>query len=105
MGDVTLYQEPVSQAIDEMRQATTTMQNALEAFIQDVNQILSLAPNEEGIAGLTSQSWQQIQNQLNAKIDDMNALFGQGAPTLQYMTDQIHQGDNQGANIIGSGTG
>ena len=91
MADITLNNPGIQADIDSMVQATTTMDSAIDDFVQIVNANIDL------LQGATRDAVQQQLAWLTNAAGQMNRNFGSGTQILGNMVDLINHGDLRAA--------
>ncbi|MDG4771185.1 hypothetical protein [Solwaraspora sp. WMMD792] len=96
MADIHLNHPGLSQAIDDMVQATTQMRNAMQQLMQ------GLTPFEQTFAADGSRpQWDAFKVAVSQADAQMQNSFGKGALALSDMQNIHIDSDRRGTNILG----
>jgi uncharacterized protein YukE len=96
VADISLNHEGVNQAVAEMQQATSQIENSLDDLMQQ------LRPLATSFTGESANAWVQFQNAVSSAEHAMSADFGKGATVLDTMHGSLTDGDKRGAAILGA---
>lgn len=95
MADISLNHEGINEAVTDMQQATTRIENSLDDLMSQ------LRPLATSFTGEAANAWLRFQSAVSRAEQALSADFGKGATVLDAMHGSLADGDRRGAAILG----